>query len=380
MSVAVVCALAAVAPSDGDARRARASSRARAGAGLVVADLGWPESTRSVRTRVAARVYERAGKRGDRLGKVAQGQRVAFTRIVATRDRCRAWLEIEPRGWICARDVEPSDEAPAITPVPREVKTGTEHVGLDLVASPPPGWPFAWVLEPQPWRRRDRGKPARPPRPTPVRAAPDADAEVVRTVAPRTVVAVLEVRDGHGRIGDGEWVELSALRVARQRPRPDGVAATERWLDVDVDQQVLIAYDGDTPVYATLVSSGRRNGTPTGIYRIDRKLAKTTMRDPDRERRGWRVPDVPFAMRFRRNYALHGAYWHDRFGNQQSVGCVNLAPEDARWVFAWTYPAIPDGWLEVRTHDDDGTAVRIHSRADRDPAWLDLEGEPVAAR
>ena len=75
---------------------------------------------------------------------------------------------------------------------------------------------------------------------------------------------------------------------------------------------------------------------------------------------------------------LHAADWDDRFGNQRSVGCVNLSPEDARWVFGWALPAIPTGWLEVQAGEDQGSVVRIHSHADLHPKWIDFDGEPVA--
>jgi hypothetical protein len=52
-------------------------------------------------------------------------------------------------------------------------------------------------------------------------------------------------------------------------------------------------------------------------------------------------------MYFEGSYALHGAFWHDRFGQVRSHGCVNLAPEDARWLFRWTTPLLPAGWHGV---------------------------------
>jgi hypothetical protein len=364
LAVPVVVVLLALA-SDGDARRERSN--------------GWPATTRSVETKIAAKVYAQPRKRGGRLGKLAVGQRVGFTRVVATSDRCRAWVEIEPRGWVCARDVTPSDEPPEVDPMPTSFRQGTTtHVGVDLTTVAT-GWPFAWVQEPQPWRRRDQGKKLRAPRPTPVLAAPAADAAVVRTVEARSRVAVLEERDGFARIDDDEWVALRELHVARGRPRPDGVAATERWIDVDLEEQVMVAYDGNTPVYATLVTTGRRNGTPPGIYRIDRKLAKGTLRSGEQQTQGsWKYEDVPFVMHFRERFALHAAYWHDRFGNAASVGCVNLTPADAHWVFDWAEPALPDGWLEIRTpRGEAGTVVRIHDARHRDPPWRDYQGDPI---
>src|SRR5690606_10047811 len=54
--------------------------------------------------------------------------------------------------------------------------------------------------------------------------------------------------------------------------------------------------------------------------------------------------DVPWIQYFSAGFALHGAYWHDVFGVPRSHGCVNLAPIDARIVFNWTDPPVPDGW------------------------------------
>jgi hypothetical protein len=62
------------------------------------------------------------------------------------------------------------------------------------------------------------------------------------------------------------------------------------------------------------------------------------------EDKPYMVQGVPWVLLFQGHNALHGAYWHDRFGNRKSHGCVNLAPYDARWVFEWTGPMLPAGW------------------------------------
>jgi lipoprotein-anchoring transpeptidase ErfK/SrfK len=64
-------------------------------------------------------------------------------------------------------------------------------------------------------------------------------------------------------------------------------------------------------------------------------------------------------MYFNEGYALHAAYWHDSFGKPRSHGCINLSPEDARWVFEWSEPQVPEAWhgaLSLR----DGTLVYVH--------------------
>jgi hypothetical protein len=70
--------------------------------------------------------------------------------------------------------------------------------------------------------------------------------------------------------------------------------------------------------------------------------------------------EVPYVMYFdKEGYALHGAYWHDRFGMPKSHGCINLAPEDARRIFHWTLPALPAGWHGVLSPLH-GTVVFVH--------------------
>ncbi|HWA75047.1 MAG TPA: L,D-transpeptidase [Polyangiaceae bacterium] len=76
---------------------------------------------------------------------------------------------------------------------------------------------------------------------------------------------------------------------------------------------------------------------------------------------GFELRDVPWIQYFASGYALHGAYWHDVFGTPRSHGCVNLAPIDARVVFLWTDPPLPEGWHGINVGSDmgQGTAVVI---------------------
>jgi hypothetical protein len=76
---------------------------------------------------------------------------------------------------------------------------------------------------------------------------------------------------------------------------------------------------------------------------------------------GFELRDVPWIQYFAAGYALHGAYWHDVFGIPRSHGCVNLSPIDARVVFRWTDPPVPEGWhgINVGSEMGDGTAVII---------------------
>ena len=141
-------------------------------------------------------------------------------------------------------------------------------------------------------------------------------------------------------------------------------------MDVSTIDGWLVAYERERPVFATLVSAGRGDlradktmnqfsSTPPGTYAISNKLKTATMRSEHR-------PDsvhaeVMYTQVFHGGFALHGAYWHDDFGERKSAGCVNLSPEDAAWLFDWSEPRVPDAWHAKRTVSGDAaTMVVIH--------------------
>ncbi|HWB76422.1 MAG TPA: L,D-transpeptidase [Nannocystaceae bacterium] len=189
-----------------------------------------------------------------------------------------------------------------------------------------------------------------------VRSEPKSDAEKVRTLGKRERVHLLEPsstsRPQWWRVGAGEWIDADQLNEVIVIAPPEGVLEADRvaatgndqWVDVDIGEQVLVAYRGTTPVFTTLVATGRSSPTPLGNYPIWAKVATMDMNNQDYEDKPYMVQGVPWVLLFQGHNALHGAYWHDRFGNKRSHGCVNLAPLDARWVFDWAGPTLPRGW------------------------------------
>jgi LysM repeat protein len=104
-----------------------------------------------------------------------------------------------------------------------------------------------------------------------------------------------------------------------------------RWIDVDLSEQRVTAYEGQTPVRTTLVSTGLpRTPTPEGQFRIWIKLRYDDMAGP-----GYYLEDVPYVMYFYQGYGLHGVFWHGNFGHPMSHGCVNLPTPEAEWLFNW---------------------------------------------
>ena len=158
-------------------------------------------------------------------------------------------------------------------------------------------------------------------------------------------------------------MESSALRVPTLAPRPNQAAPAAPWIDVDLTSQTLVAYLGDRPVFATLVSGGAGKPgsvfeTPRGVHRIQLKLRAATM---DNLEHSDVIPysyDVPFVQYIGR-YALHGVFWHDRFGAAASHGCINVSLQDAEWLFAFTRPALPIGQDEIRATPGSASVLRV---------------------
>ncbi len=167
------------------------------------------------------------------------------------------------------------------------------------------------------------------------------------------------------QVDDDAWMMRQDLaRPNLQLPPPEGGIAGDRWIDVDLATQTLVAFEGSVPVFATLVSTGRAGNDPTprGVHRIWVKIRASDMGNAERAdvEAHYSLEDVPYVQFFDGSVALHGTYWHRDFGHARSHGCVNLAPLDARWLFHFTGPRVPAGWAAVYpTRFDEGTVVRV---------------------
>lgn len=209
---------------------------------------------------------------------------------------------------------------------------------------------------------------------------------VVATLPRYSAWPVVEVAQGAEfrwyRIPDKGWVSSEMVRLARVTDPPEGLHPDERWIDVDVEEQTLVAYRGRTPVYAALVATGVwKFPTPVGTFRITQKVAEADMKSEPSSDETYRVDHVPWTMYFKGGYALHGAYWHDGFGHARSHGCVNLAPRDARFLYRFARPVVPDGWTRLKADKDHpGTLVRIRGKAVVPKAEPEAPPRPREAR
>jgi hypothetical protein len=112
---------------------------------------------------------------------------------------------------------------------------------------------------------------------------------------------------------------------------PNSLAHEGRWIDIDLSQQRLRAYNGSAVVRTFVVSTGTRwHPTLTGQFRIWIKLRYDHMSGP-----GYYLPNVPYVMYYYRGYGIHGTYWHNNFGTPMSHGCVNLRTSDAQWLYSF---------------------------------------------
>lgn len=227
------------------------------------------------------------------------------------------------------------------------------------------------------------------------------------------------------------WLRDSDIGIVHEpQAWPEPAVKNEKWIDISLGQQVLTLYDGKTPRYATLVSTGRDRfgdpkkdlATPMGDFRLQskhiaaamdseenstvsggqksrgvsmdaegvaqterlKKLVASGAKLDETDQRRWaniekgrhpeygvtrrrgstafELRDVPWIQYFSAGFALHGAYWHDVFGIPRSHGCINLAPIDARVVFNWTDPPVPEGWHGMNIGEEMGKGTWIHIR------------------
>ncbi len=138
---------------------------------------------------------------------------------------------------------------------------------------------------------------------------------------------------------------LPQLTAPAWAPMPSTAIEGEKWIDVNLTTQTLVAYEGNTPVYQSLISSGLpQYATITGEFRIWLRHESQTMNGLALGY-DYYTENVPYVMYFSGNFAIHGAFWHNNFGQPMSHGCVNTPVDVAAWLFNWS---------------SNGTLVNVH--------------------
>lgn len=182
----------------------------------------------------------------------------------------------------------------------------------------------------------------------------------------------------------GEWIENAGIPIFDNQfvvtlpprlPTPQYLSqqvlgshiaadGSEKWIEVDISDQRLYAWEGDRKVYEFPISSGRLGyDTVQGEFRVWRKVRNQAYRGGSRERGDYYyLPNVPYSLFFHKGYAIHGAYWHNDFGiKRRSSGCVNLKIADAEQLYHWAGPGMSGGVGALNaTVDNPGVRVVVH--------------------
>ena len=173
------------------------------------------------------------------------------------------------------------------------------------------------------------------------------------------------------RILDDKWKEYYYAPAEHFRFVPDeelapisaDVPDKYKRIEVRLDQQLIVAYEYDNPVFAARVASGGifRSGTystPQGSFMTYHKRPTRHMAAGDVTANGFDLPGVPWVLYIMETgLSIHGTYWHNDYGHPRSHGCINLTPAAAKWLFLWTSPSVKPG--EAFAYKSEGTKVQI---------------------
>ncbi|WKZ37905.1 MAG: L,D-transpeptidase [Anaerolineales bacterium] len=174
-----------------------------------------------------------------------------------------------------------------------------------------------------------------------------------------------------GGYGEFFWADGAGFKVLTDADvsmiSPD-VDPNEKTISLNLDYQTLSCFEGTREVFFCRVSSGKRYdpvtgevvetyATPAGTLLTHWKIISKNMTAGD-EAAGYSTPAVPWCTFIQGGVAIHGAHWHNAFGERRSHGCVNVLPEDAKWIFRWTSPHVSLAAGEERRNlPDYGTIV-----------------------
>jgi len=168
------------------------------------------------------------------------------------------------------------------------------------------------------------------------------------------------------------WVDARAFRpIVYDELTPIHPEVTDKSIVIDVLHQVLSCYEGDTEVHFCRVSTGAKFdmygnqvdkwATPIGTHRITRKYISLQM-SGGTTGAGYDLPGIGWTSIFASGgVAIHSTFWHNNYGDPVSHGCVNVSPEDAKWIFRWSAPEVvyDPGSLDVTQTGDDSTIVKV---------------------
>lgn len=171
------------------------------------------------------------------------------------------------------------------------------------------------------------------------------------------------VNEKYGNRGDIFWADARAFRpLPNEELSTISPDVTEKRIIVDIttQRQYLMCYEGNKEVYFCRISSGKKAGsTPIGSFKIFNKFISLHM-EGGTAVEGWDTNGVGWSSLFAQGgVAIHSTYWHNNYGEEESNGCVNVSPEDAKWIFRWTTPSVNPDPGNTTVSDFSGTTVEV---------------------
>ncbi|MBA4383740.1 MAG: hypothetical protein C0410_03315 [Anaerolinea sp.] len=170
--------------------------------------------------------------------------------------------------------------------------------------------------------------------------------------------------------GDIFWAKAEGFRpLLKDEIAPIRPEVEDKRIVVHIAHQTISCFEGKNEVHFAMVSTGIQedmNGartpqweTPLGEWPIWRKVISVHMSGGSTGG-GYDLPGVSWVSLFEANgVAIHSTFWHNNFGEQMSHGCVNAAPEDAKWIFRWANPIVPYDPGDLTIGMPGGTSVEV---------------------
>ena len=321
--------------------------------GVVLSDLPFVFNQEDVFTNLQGRVidtvvwsYEEPDKKSKRKKLYWHDLVVPITNTTISEDESahnRVWYQLEDDGYVYSGGIQPV----------RTILNEPQHISL-AGALGEVSVPF-----------------------TDARLEPDPNAEVVYRMYYETVhwVKASAAHPADGSLWyallDDKFEQLYYVSGAHIRlisdlelaPLSGHVPNEEKRVEVNLTEQLLMAYEGRKLVYATRISTGGRlrSGTyttPEGEYLTYHKRPTRHMAAGDLASSGFDLPGVPWVTYIKENgTSFHGTYWHNDYGRPRSHGCINMTPPAAKWLYRWTTPSVPPG--KEMIYGSVGTPVEI---------------------
>lgn len=150
-----------------------------------------------------------------------------------------------------------------------------------------------------------------------------------------------QIKDALDAVKTGQTFALVTFMIPRGEtiiyPNAQPGRYANHYIDINLSQQTLYAFEGTKLVNQFLISSGKSGyETPTGEYSVWGKTRSQTMDGPD-----FYLPGVEWISWFNGEISIHGTYWHDNFGTPMSHGCINASNGNAEWVYGFVEEGTP---------------------------------------